>query len=277
MKTGKTCGVNTNKGEIMTNSLTLRVTNNSLLMNTPTRAGVELFIFKLTFFFVVPQFLFAHFLLNFEKQSSFQMNKETDYLKDIGEIKDIMNRSSRFISLSGLSGVMAGIYALVGACIAYEFFYNPGGEYPYQTYVRSGNNTLGIIVIAATILLLSVITGILLTTRKARKKGLKVWDLQAKRMLINLAIPLFTGGVLCLILLFRAQFEYIAALTLIFYGLSLVNASRYTLNEIRGLGIIQIILGLLAAVFIGYELWFWATGFGLFHIIYGIYMHQKYE
>jgi hypothetical protein len=57
----------------------------------------------------------------------------------------------------------------------------------------------------------------------------------------------------------------------------LINASKYTFNDIRYLGFCEIILGLGAAVYVGYGLYFWALGFGILHIIYGAMMYYKYE
>ena len=113
--------------------------------------------------------------------------------------------------------------------------------------------------------------------RKAKRKGLPVWDSTAKRLLLNLLIPLATGGLFCLVLLYHRQVGMIAPATLIFYGLALLNASKYTLNDIRYLGILEIIIGLIASVYIGYGLLFWAVGFGVLHIVYGIVMYSKYE
>ena len=64
---------------------------------------------------------------------------------------------------------------------------------------------------------------------------------------------------------------------LIFYGLALINSSKYTFFEIRYLGIAEIVLGLIASVFVSSGLILWAAGFGLLHIIYGIIMYYKYE
>ncbi len=66
------------------------------------------------------------------------------------------------------------------------------------------------------------------------------------------------------------------SMTLIFYGLALVNGGKYTFPEIRTLGILQIIIGLLAFQFIGLSLLFWALGFGLVQIIYGLVIQRKY-
>jgi len=187
----------------------------------------------------------------------------------------MMNRSSRFISLSGLSGVSAGIFALIGAYLAYKTIYSGQDYFGYRVTKIYYQDLIQLLSIAVGVILLSAISGIYFTTRKARKHGHRIFDHQTLRYLTNLSIPLIAGGILCLILLYRGYVSLIAPLTLIFYGLALVNGSHYTLRETRSLGILQIILGLLATFFIGYGLAFWAVGFGALHIIYGIYMHFK--
>jgi len=199
------------------------------------------------------------------------------YLSDLKDIKDIMNRSSRFISLSGLSGISAGISALIGVYIAYQTVY---ANQDYQDYGRTtltNASLTQLLIIAIGTLILAIGTGIYFTTRKTKKQNQKIWDHQAKRLLINLSIPLITGGILCLMLLFKGYIGIVAPLTLIFYGLALVNASKYTLNELRSLGLIEILLGLVATHFIGFGLLFWSVGFGALHIVYGIIMLLKYK
>ena len=196
-----------------------------------------------------------------------------DYLKDISEIKDLMNKSSRFISLSGLSGILAGIYALVGAAIAYWLVM----EYSYGTLILDGEIfrlvMLDLFVVAA----LSILTGIYLTTKKAKKHNAKIWDATSKRLVVNFLIPLVVGGLYILIILNQQKYGQTAALMLMFYGLALINASKYSIGDIRYLGFIQIILGLICAWFPGYGFWLWVLGFGVMHIVYGTWMHFKYD
>ena len=194
-----------------------------------------------------------------------------------------MERSSRFISLSGLSGVFAGVFALLGAWAAYVHLGKNVHTSNYYDYAVSaqGNvdmNLLRFFVLDALLVLIaSVSMGVLLTWRSARKNKQTIWDATAKRMLINLMIPLVTGGLFCLVLLQHQLVGFVAPATLIFYGLALINASKYTLDDIRYLGICELILGLLASVFLGYGLVFWAMGFGVLHIVYGLLMYNKYE
>jgi hypothetical protein len=198
------------------------------------------------------------------------------YLDDLKDIKDIMNRSSRFLSLSGLSGVFAGVFALGGAYLAYGTVYKSQDYLGYRQADMSTETLTTLLLIALATVALAVGVGILLTTREERKSNQKLWDAQTNRLMINLLIPLVTGGILCLMLLLKGYIGFVAPLTLIFYGLALVNASKYTLTEVRSLGLLEIGLGLLAVHFIGYGLIFWAAGFGVLHIIYGIVMHIRY-
>ncbi len=198
------------------------------------------------------------------------------YLDDLQEIKSIMDRSSRFISLSGMSGIVAGCVALVGAYLAYVLVYSGQDYLSYHEAILNRENFYTLLFLATTLLVLAVGSGLFFTHRKATKNNQKLWDSQAKRLLINLFIPLGVGGVLCLILISKGFIGLAAPLTLVFYGLGLVNASKYTLSEIRSLGLLQILLGLLACQFVGYGLVFWAMGFGVLHIVYGVVMHIKY-
>ena len=131
--------------------------------------------------------------------------------------------------------------------------------------------------LAFMVLLLAIGAGILFTTRKAKEKGQPMWNTLTKRLLTSLAIPHATGGMFCLALIRGGNAHLVAATTLIFYGLALVNASKFTLRDINYLGISEIILGLVAINYVGMSLEFWAIGFGLLHIIYGAWMYYKYD
>ena len=207
------------------------------------------------------------------------MNKTEIYLNDLAEIRSIMERSSRFISLSGLTDVVTGIYALAGAGLAW-YLMNREGVHIEDGLVRGAAGialSLQLLLIGVVVLLLALVTGIWLTIRKSHKTGQSIWDKTARQLLVSMLIPLVAGGVLCLILMARGFVSVIAPITLIFYGLALVNGSKYTLSDIHTLGLLEIGLGLLAAIFMGYGLFFWAIGFGLFHIAYGFLMYQKYD
>ena len=193
------------------------------------------------------------------------------YLDDISQIKDLMNRSSRFISLSGLSGILAGLYAIVGATVAYLFLLPE----PNDSVTLHSWNFKVIVAILIAVAVFSFVTAYMLTTRQAKKNNEKIWDDTTKRLLVNFFIPLVTGGIYILIKLNSQHYGLTASLMLIFYGLALVNASKYTIGNVKYLGYAQIVLGLVCAAFPGYGFWFWVLGFGILHIVYGSMMFLK--
>ena len=188
--------------------------------------------------------------------------EENRYKQEIREIHAMMNRSSRFISLSGWSGISAGVIALMAAYIAYRVDY----------YTLT---TLPLIGIAALVILMAIVAVIFFTRREAEKNEQPVWNVASKRLVINLSIPLVTGGLICLAFLLRGNTAMLAPITLVFYGLALVNASKYTLSEIRSLGLAEITLGIIAIFFTHFGLLLWALGFGVLHIIYGIMVQTR--
>ncbi len=204
--------------------------------------------------------------------------EEKDIHSELASIRSLMERSSRFLSLSGLSGVMAGIYALIGAFIGYGIVKE---KYTSLTISDSYlDNPLiyhQLLLIAGIILLLSILTCLILSIREAKKKGENYWNPVSKRLIISTAIPLFTGGLLIIILFLKAEYSLIASACLIFYGLSLISASQYTFSDVKWLGFCQITLGLLAALSPESGLILWAFGFGVLHFIYGTVMHFKYN
>lgn len=207
------------------------------------------------------------------------MKTEQEYIEDLSEIRSMMERSTRFLSLSGLSGILAGVYALAGAYFAYTSYYYENENMAFNTLNRQqvSESVYDLILLAVGILVLAIGTAALLSHRKASKNSESIWTPVAKRLLTSMAIPLVTGGVFMILLLIKGLFGFIAPVSLIFYGLALYNASKFTYDELKYLGITEIILGLVAAYYVGFGLLFWAIGFGLMHIFYGIYMHLRYE
>lgn len=211
------------------------------------------------------------------------MDKKQDQLAELREIRNLMERSSKFLSLSGIAGIIIGLFAIVGVAAAYTFLglglFEPG-YYQFSAAQNVRGVTEAYTFLFAdfmAVLLLSLFTGIYFAVRNAKKQGLPVWDVTASRLLLNMMIPLAAGGIYCLILFYHNLLALIAPATLIFYGLALINASKYAINDIRYLGIIEVAVGLIASVFVDYGLLFWAFGFGLMHIVYGIKIYFKHE
>jgi len=220
--------------------------------------------------------------------------EETELQNELASIRSIMERSSKFISLSGLSGILAGVYALIGAGVAYMVI-NDDPDYAFsrkigqtvlgdhsrgQLYVNFSdysNLILKLAAIALLVLIASIATAIILSSRQAKKKGQSMWGAVSRQLLFHMAVPLITGGILIGILLLHGHYGIISAASLIFYGLALFGASSFTFADVKYLGICEIILGLIAACLPGHGLLFWALGFGVLHIVYGARIYLKYD
>lgn len=208
------------------------------------------------------------------------MSEQNQHLEALQDIRQMMRRSSRFLSLSGLSGIAAGVWALVGAYFAFLWI----GDY-YNAYDQTGNYSgqdfqqlkLKLFLLAAVVLGLALLSAFYFTWRRTRETKTPFWNHTSKQLTINMLIPLAAGGVFVLAMLQHDEWRFVAPATLVFYGLALVNGSKYTLSDIRYLGVLEIIIGLIATQFLGYGLHFWAFGFGVLHIVYGFIMWWKNE
>jgi hypothetical protein len=214
------------------------------------------------------------------------MDSQHPPLETLQDIKRMMERSSRFISLSGWSGISAGICALAGAWVAHGRIAGYlqagfGGNY-YRggtAYARGSAAALteDLFLIAVITFIAAFISAFLFTWARSRKNGTPMWDRTVQRLAWNTILPMVVGGLVLIRAMYWGYYELVAPGCLIFYGLALVNASKYTLGEIRYLGYGQLILGLINLWAIGGGLYFWAAGFGLLHILYGAVMWWRYE
>lgn len=212
----------------------------------------------------------------------FYMENNHSSAEDIKTIRRMMEESTKFLSLSGFSGVFLGLFAIAGAMVAW-FIIPDGGNISSEEYLKSipGNVALSIklkmAVTALAVLIISVSTALFFSFRNARRSQKSIWTPASKRLLINLSIPLAAGGAFALILAFQNHFQLIIPVFLVFYGFSLINAGKFTYDEIFYLGIFEILTGLVAALFPQQGLLFWILGFGILHIVYGVMMYRKYE
>ena len=190
------------------------------------------------------------------------MSQEKEHLQAIQDIKTMMERSTKFSSISGKAGIVVGMLAVIVFA---------GIKWFDVTTVAS----LFVVMVGTLMLALSI--GLYLSIAKAKKEGTAIFDTTAKRFLVQFFIPLFVGGILCLIFACQNQIGYIPAMMLIFYGFALVHASKFSLDTIKSLGYLEIIAGLIAAAFAQYGMWCWVIGFGVLHIIYGFIIYTKYE
>lgn len=192
-------------------------------------------------------------------------------LDALHDIRNIMERSSRFISLSGWSGIAAGLCALAGASVAYTRI---------DEYVSGKSSSSGcavclrneLMVIAAVVFVAALLSAIVFTYFKSRSDGVAIWGSAARRLMFNTLFPMLVGGALIIKMILMGYVELVAPATLMFYGLALVNGSKYTMGEVRYLGYAEILTGVAGLFMVHKGLFIWAFGFGVLHIIYGVIM-----
>jgi hypothetical protein len=185
---------------------------------------------------------------------------------DLLSIRQLMERSAKFISLSGLSGILAGVFALIGAGLVYSIW-------GLESYDASPK----LISIALSVLILSVTTAVFLAYRKAKRLKQSLWNPASRALLQAVSLPLVTGGLVLLVFYQQGQQSLLVPMALLFYGMALAIASLFTFKDVWGLGVAQIVLGLAALMIDGYDVLFWSFGFGLLHILYGTIMYLKYD
>jgi high-affinity Fe2+/Pb2+ permease len=194
-------------------------------------------------------------------------------LEDIKAIREMMEKSSKFQAINGLSLIIAGLIAVAGAVFAYFYLLRN----PSLTHFNRTQETLILLACALLVLGLAVGTITLFSWLKAKKNKQNLFSKVTLRAAYNLMIPLVVGGIFSLVLIYHGLIGYVASTTLIFYGLALINASKFTFGEIHVLGICEIIIGLLAAIYLYHGLYWWTVGFGVCHIIFGVIMYFKYD
>jgi len=208
------------------------------------------------------------------------MNNNINHLDSLKDIKNIMERSSRFITLSGKSGIAAGIIGLVSAFTAHKTiikYYNNYNERGFWSITDFKDLELKLFLLGLITLALAFASGFYFTWQKAKQDGIAMWNASSKRLVVNLCLPLLTGGIFIVGMLVNGEWLFIGPACLIFYGLALINGSKYTYDDIRYLGLLEILLGSINLFYIGYGLYFWAIGFGILHIVYGAIMWNKYD
>lgn len=204
-----------------------------------------------------------------------------DALNTLQEIKDLMSRSSRFQTISGWSIVIIGIYASIVSLGAWLLLgdhqsYTWLPQFAQDFAINTPSRTLIALVIAAILVVVSFTTvciGSYLKTKRVNQTF--AFDQTVRRCLINFFVPAVAGALFCVAMLVQGHYGLTSSIMLLFYGLALINCSHYTSSSIALLGYGQLLLGIVDCFVIHHAILFWFLGFGLLHIIYGLYLVIK--
>lgn len=202
------------------------------------------------------------------------MNKN-QYTDDLAHIRSMMERSSRFLSLSGWAGILPGIFALAGLAMA-VWFISQAQQFWWYGDAPASNSPLAFQLIATAMIVLglSIFSSWYTCMRKARNENQATWTPAIRNMLLHFAIPLAAGAIILGWIYLKAEWGLLAPVMLSFYGLALVQVSQFTLRSVFWLGIIEITLSIPSGI-PGWGIPMLAIGFGVAHIVYGIMMFNK--
>ncbi len=200
-------------------------------------------------------------------------------LRDIAEIRSIMERSTKFISLSGFAGIGAGLVALLGAWAAWMMFTADGVALTHSATAAdlTPDTRINLILLGVVVLVLALAIAWFFSRRIIRKNAEAVNGTVMRHLVLSFAVPIVVGAIMTLLLFYHGPLWPVVPSMLLFYGLGIFSAGSFTFGEVRTLGVIEILLGLTAAVFPEFGLYFWAAGFGAVHIVYGSLFFRKYR
>lgn len=198
-------------------------------------------------------------------------------INTLNEIKDLMKKSSRFQTISGLSIIIIGIYASIVSLGAWLLL---GDHEPYSWLpswsldlsINTPTRTWVAILCALALVVVSFGTVCIMSYAKTKRQNHQFsFDQTVRRPLLHFFVPAVTGGLLCLAMLLQGHYGLTSSFMLVFYGLALINCSHYTTSSIALLGYGELLLGIIDCFLISHGILFWFLGFGLWHIVFGIF------
>ena len=128
------------------------------------------------------------------------MNNGKEPVQALEEIKQMMDRGSRFVSLSGWSGIAAGICALIAAWVADKKLDQYGInkiDYSKSGYTNNGDFLQfqrDLVILAVITFIAAFSLAFLFTWLRSRKTGVPVWGFTARKVIINVAVPMIVGA-----------------------------------------------------------------------------------
>lgn len=182
-------------------------------------------------------------------------------------IRELMERSTRHSTFSGLSGVLAGLVSIAGCLIQAFYVRRLGGA------TQSTGFLLNWAVVVALVLSLDFI----LTKRRAPLVGKRILSHLGRQMVMASLPGLGTGALLTLFFVHRGMMDEIYPFWMLCYGSAISAVSLFSQKEVARLGLAFLLAGALtlAAELLGAPpsplgLVMMAFSSGGFHIAYGI-------
>lgn len=189
-------------------------------------------------------------------------------------IRDLMERSTKYSTFSGLSGVLAGTASITG-CIVTHLLQR---RFPDPASFR-----IPFLLTWSLVILCAIGGDFLLTKRRATRVGKRIVSRLGKQMVIASAPGLGTGALLTLYFLSHNLLADIFPMWMLAYGIAVCAVGLFSQREVSWLGaaflaagtitLLLPLFGLTALPALG--LIMMAVTFGGFHIVYGIAVSRR--
>jgi len=186
-----------------------------------------------------------------------------------------MERHSSFFSLSGFTGILIGIVGCIAIFLVDTMTHGYGINFDGFSQLPILFLEIGIMVIGILTIVLSLFILWKRGRNKAKKNKQGLWNAFAKKQRINLLLLLLVFLVILILIGSKGYYRLITPLLLSFYGLLLLNLSRFQSKSLLFLGLATLILGIVSYVSYTDKIFLLALGVGIFPIIYGLLTFNK--
>lgn len=178
-------------------------------------------------------------------------------------IRALMERSTKYSTFSGVSGVVAGLASIVGCIVTRSLGPDPA-RFP-----------AAFLVIWTAVIIVAVGADFVLMKRRAARVGKHVISRLGKQMVMASAPGLGAGAVLTLYMLQHNMLGDIYPFWMLAYGIAVAATGLFSQREVSILGAAFLITGAATLFAPGIGLEMMAATFGGFHIVYGLAMSRK--
>jgi hypothetical protein len=186
-------------------------------------------------------------------------------------IRQTMERSTKYSTLSGLSGVLIGLAAIAGV-LATNWL---TGDAPPGASVYRHPSALALVWVS--VLVMAVAIDFACNKRRAARVGKHVVSPLGAHIVLA-ALPAFlAGGVLTLFFYQHALLYYVWGVWMLSYGLAISAVGLFSVKPVLALGAAFVLAGAVTLLLpLPYHLYMMALTFGGFHIGYGVVMARKH-
>lgn len=185
-------------------------------------------------------------------------------------IRELMERSTRYTTFSGYSGVLAGTASITGCIITWLLQQGPSGLYPAR---------VPFLLTWSLVVLFAIGADYLLTKRHAARVGKHILSRLGQQMAFASLPGLGTGALLTLLLVRHHLLNEVYPLWMLCYGIAICAVGLFSQREVKYLGALFLCAGALTLVLIqgqpGWGLPMMALSFGGFHIVWGVLMARR--